>query len=450
MNPAPPVINIMAASLREPGRDRHAVRSFRAWTPVSDYHLSMVFQPEVDPLPGLRDELLRWLLRDALPLWERHGIDWSSGGYFENITFDPGTERFAAAGDVRRGRVVARQIYVFETGRRLGWRPRSANPVIHGCDYLFSRLHDGDGVFHTAVEAGSGRPRAPFSLYEHAFYLYALAQVNDTLAGRYPIGATAAACLGKLRRDRGRTRGGFEESDPPTLPLKSNPHMHLLEAALAWLATAGDAAREPWVCLAQEVVDLCLARFIDAPSGAVREYFDADWRPIAGDAGRLVEPGHQFEWAWLLLQWAASEHCPAVQRPACHAAAVALVNLAERHGVDPVRGVAFNELWDDLRPKDRDAKLWPQTERIKAWCAMLVHATVPAEAERARRHLTAAIHGLMQYFDAEPAGLWQEVLRADGRFTAEPCKASSFYHIVCAIQTVAGSLRTGPGSAVDR
>ena len=31
--------------------------------------------------------------------------------------------------------------------------------------------------------------------------------------------------------------------------------------------------------------------------------FDADWRPLAGLTGRLVEPGHQFEWAWLLERW---------------------------------------------------------------------------------------------------------------------------------------------------
>ena len=411
----------------------------------------MVFLPEIDSLTGLRAELLRWLVNDALPLWERHGIDWSNGGFFETIAFDPAAGSFAAAGDVRRGRVVARQIYVFETGRRLGWQPKAANPVDHGCHYLFSRLHDGGGVFHTAVEATTGRPRAPFSLYETAFYLYALAQVKGTLSQRFPIGATAIACLGHLRRRWGRPRGGFEESDPPSVPLKSNPHMHLLEAALAWTEAVDDAQGEPWVQLARELVDLCLEHFIDPPSGAVREYFDADWRPFAGDAGRLVEPGHQFEWAWLLLHWAASERCPAGQRAACRTAASRLVDLAEHCGVDAVRGVACNELWDDLSAKDLNARLWPQTERVKAWCAMLENAPTGAAADRARRHLAAAIRGLMHYFVAAPAGLWQEVLRADGTFTTEPCKASSFYHIVCAIQTVDRTLRAAlPGAANER
>lgn len=400
---------------------------------------------EIDPLTGLRDGLLSWLLRDALPVWERHGVDWRSGGYFETLRFDRDARSFTAVGDTRRGRVVARQIFVFEAGRRLGWQPTATSPVIHGCEYLFSRMHHGDGLFHSAVEATSGRPNAPFSLYEQAFYLYALAQVNGTLADRFAIGATATACLRQLRHGWGRTRGGFEESAPPSLPLKSNPHMHLLESALAWTEVTDGAEREPWINLAQELVDLCLEYFIDPHSGALREYFDADWRPIAGDAGHLVEPGHQFEWAWLLMQWAASAHCPAAQRVVCHAAAAKLVDLAERWGVDAGRGVAFNELWDDMRAKDLEAKLWPQTERVKAWCALLGVARSAAAVDRARRQLAAAIRGLTKYFIAEPAGIWHEVMRGDGTFTAEACKASSFYHIVSAIQTLERTLcpRTG-------
>jgi mannose-6-phosphate isomerase len=399
---------------------------------------------EIDSLTGLRDDLLRWLMHDALPLWERHGVDWAAGGYFETIAVERATGTLTAAGDVRRGRVVARQIFVFETGRRLGWQPKSTSPVIHGCDYLFSRLHEGDGVFHTAVHAATGEPSAPFSLYETAFYLYALAQVTGTLAHRFAIDATATGCLRRLRHRWGRTRGGFEESDPPSLPLKSNPHMHLLEAALAWTEATDGTAREPWLNLAQELVNLCLEHFIDPDSGVLREYFDAEWRPIAGDAGRLVEPGHQFEWAWLLMQWAASPHCPATQRPVCQAAAAKLVDLAERWGVDAGRGVAFNELWDDMRVKDLEAKLWPQTERVKAWCALLEAAPTAAAMDRASRQLTAAIQGLQKFFITEPSGIWHEVMRGDGTLTAEPCKASSFYHIVSAIQTVERTLRAAP------
>jgi mannose-6-phosphate isomerase len=267
--------------------------------------------------------------------------------------------------------------------------------------------------------------------------------VHGELSPEYPTFETASTCLTLLRQGWGKSIGGFEESSPPSLPLKSNPHMHLLEAALAWIESTEKVRgvqppedQAPWLQLAAELCDLCLTRFIDARTGAVHEFFDEGWRPMSDDSGRIVEPGHQFEWAWLLMQWAAVAQCPVAQRQACVDAAVRLVNLGETFGVDPIRGVAFNELWDDMTPKDASAKLWPQTERVKAWCAMLRCAQSAEQLQRARDRLRHSILGLLRYLDFEATGLWHEVLLPDGTFTREPCKASSFYHIVGAIETL--------------
>jgi mannose/cellobiose epimerase-like protein (N-acyl-D-glucosamine 2-epimerase family) len=391
--------------------------------------------PSIGTVISLHDELLGWLRDQALPLWNQHGVDRRGGGYFENLGF--GADRhIEASGSVRRGRVVARQIYVFDLGQQLGWRTDLSSPVTHGCDYLFSRMHAGDGVFHTALDAATSVPNAPFSLYEQAFYLFALSRLSIAHADRYPVAETALRCLERLRREFGRAQGGFEESDPPSLPLKSNPHMHLLEAALAWIDVTDGAARRPWTDLAHELVGLCLTRFMDAQSGALREYFDHDWRPIQDDSGRIVEPGHQFEWAWLLLRWSSYPSLDESERRACVEAAKRLLDIGEKWGVDPVRGVAVNEIWDDLNIKDSAAKLWPQTERVKAWCAMLVAARSVADAEHASQRIAAAADGMAKYIRAESAGLWSEVLFADGTFESSPSKASSFYHVACAIDVL--------------
>jgi mannose-6-phosphate isomerase len=403
-------------------------------------------------LQELREQLLNWLKSHALPLWEIHGVDRTLGGYFESIEFDHDRRTFESRGEIRRGRVVARQMYVFHAGRELGWECHGADPLRHGCDYLFSHLKRDDGHFHTAVEAISRAPIGRFSLYESAFYLFALATVYGSLGHAYPIYESASAFLEHLRAGWGKSNGGFEESSPPSLPLKSNPHLHLLEAALAWVdATAGSPLQTPWVRLAEEIVALSLSRFIDPRIGAVREFFDASWTPMPDASGRIVEPGHQFEWSWLLMKWARSAQCPDSMRDACRLASIRLVELGERFGVDPVRGVAFNELWDDMTPKDASAKLWPQTERVKAWCAVVEDRTGLAglglaglgpaglglvEGDSACRSLVQAIQGLQRYLEIEPLGLWQEVLSADGTFSCEPSKASSFYHIVNAIEAL--------------
>ena len=390
---------------------------------------------KVAQLEKLREQLLQWLRTHSLPLWEIHGVDRSLGGYFESLAFNPERQAFEPHGEMRRGRVVARQIFVFQTGRALGWECSSPDPVMHGCDYLFSHMRREDGLFHTALDARTRAPRGAFSLYESAFYLFALATVYRS-SGQYPVYETASRFLELLRAGWGRLNGGFDESRPVSLPLQSNPHMHLLEAALAWIdATEQMPGRQAtWVSLAEEIVALALSRFMDS-RGTLREFFDESWAPMPDDSGRIVEPGHQFEWAWLLLQWAASRHAGSSQRQACRQAATRLVDTAERFGVDPHRGVAFNELWDDMTPKDASAKLWPQTERVRAWCAVLHGCTTREEGDRASRSLIEAVLGLQRYLDIEPKGLWHETLLADGTFTREPTKASSFYHIVGAIQT---------------
>ena len=73
---------------------------------------------------------------------------------------------------------------------------------------------------------------------------------------------------------------------------ESNPHMHLMEACLAWAEIGKDTGWAQW---ATRLADLALHRFIRAGSGALGEAFAADWRPAPGLAGRIVEPGHQFE-----------------------------------------------------------------------------------------------------------------------------------------------------------
>jgi mannose/cellobiose epimerase-like protein (N-acyl-D-glucosamine 2-epimerase family) len=310
-------------------------------------------------------------------------------------------------------------------------------------------LYLGDGFFHTSVDAGTPVSGGSFSLYEQAFYLFALARLNATAAARYPIEATAVRCLERLRADYGKAIGGFEESSPPGLPLKSNSHLHLLEAALEWIDVAPDGNRAEWIELVREIVGLCLARFCDGATGAIREYFDLEWRPVPGDEGRIVQPGHQFEWAWLLLHWAGSVHSTVPERAMCRAAARRLINIGECWGVDMSRGVAINEIWDDMAPKELAAKLWPQTERVKAWCAMLDVADSVAESEQACNKIVVAARGLARYLRTEVPGLWHEVCGANGGFPPGPSKASSLYHVVRAIEVLRRTASVRLASVLD-
>ena len=160
---------------------------------------------------------------------------------------------------------------------------------------------------------------------------------------------------------------------------------------------------------------LALSRLIDDGDGALREVFDADWQPLQGEAAR-IEPGHQFEWAWLLVRWGRARGNWRGQ-----AAARQLFTIG-RLGFDDRRGVIVNSLRTDLSAKDSGARLWPQCEYLKA-------ALVLDQSDAALE----AANSLFAFADMAAGGVWRERMRADGSFIDEPAPATSLYHLYLAI-----------------
>jgi mannose/cellobiose epimerase-like protein (N-acyl-D-glucosamine 2-epimerase family) len=373
-----------------------------------------------DSLRREHDALMTWLVEHALPLWWGVGADHKQGGFFEQIGQDG-----RIIDGPRRVRVSARQIYSFAKGREFGWNGPVA-AIEHGLNYLLGKGKTPGGCFRSVVAPDGSSVGRDFDLYDNAFGLFGLAAACRAGIRTQDMTSTAKEVLGLLRRDYGNPRGGFEENNPRTLPLKANPHMHLLEAALAWIELA-PSDRE-WNTLADEIAELCFAKFIEPTNGCVREYFDHAWMPAEGDAGRIAEPGHQFEWAWLLSRWSRLRN-----RGDALAAARTLVSIGERFGVDPSRGVAFGEIWTDLTPKDAMARLWPQTERIRGWLKMAALGHAAAERDAAFGKAADAASVLRKYLETPIPGLWRDRMDASGKFIEEPAPASSLYHIVGAI-----------------
>lgn len=383
-----------------------------------------------------RSQFLDWFRTQAMPLWTTAGVDRAQGGFAEKLD-----AQGHPVDEPRRTRVVARQLYVWAVAENLGWPHDTSDLIAHGLDFLLNRLLQADGTFASSVTPQGEVVNAQFDLYEQAFALFAMATVYRRRPEAHAdLLAVSTRLLAALRAGWGHPQGGFEESRPRTLPLRANPHMHLFEAALQWAealqgaqATQSDqAVQAPWWALADELAELALKHMVDAPSGLLTELFDGDWHPMPGDDGTLVEPGHQFEWGWLLVRWGRLR-----QRPDALAAAQRMVTLAEARGVCTQRGVAINSMGTDCAWRDANAKLWPQTERIKAWAIMASLASDTREASRSLDHCSAAIVGLMGYLRRPLAGAWHESLDAQGAWSTEPVRASSLYHVVCALETVA-------------
>jgi mannose/cellobiose epimerase-like protein (N-acyl-D-glucosamine 2-epimerase family) len=365
----------------------------------------------------LRDRLKTWATATAYPLWWEVGADHVKGGFFEKIDLEG-----QAIDGPRRGRVLPRQIYAYAIAGQLGWEGPWRAAVEHGLTFYLSAYRRPDGLFRTLVGPDGETLDETADLYDQAFAIFALAAVAKALPTRAEEAkAVAVEVHERLVAERKHPVAGFHQSNPPTAPLQSNPHMHLFEAMLAWAEIDGDPA---WRALADEIAQLALTKFIHAETGMVREFYDLDWNPAPGVEGRICEPGHQFEWGWLLLRWG-----KIASRADATAAALRMLEAAEANGTDFARGVAINALLDDLSIHDDGARLWPQTERIKA-------AVLAAEVTGDTKYwnmAAGAAEGLLAYLRTPVPGLWRDKYQPDETFVEEPAPASSFYHIVLGV-----------------
>jgi mannose/cellobiose epimerase-like protein (N-acyl-D-glucosamine 2-epimerase family) len=364
------------------------------------------------------DALSSWLVQRAYPCWYSRGIDHARGGFHESLRLDG-----EPSGETRRARLYPRQIYAFSVARELGWSGPAADAVRQGLEALLADYRRPDGLYRSLV-APNGAPLVErAALYDQAFVLLGFASAHRAL-GEPSACDGARELLARIEATLRNPSGGFEESAPRSLPLLANSHMHLLEACLEWTELDQDG---PWSDLAEEIVELALRRFHDEARGFIREFFDGDWTPVPSADADVVEPGHQYEWAWLLLRWSQRVH-----NPRAHQLALALIDRAEDRGVDPTRDVAINALFGDGRVRDARARLWPQTERIKATC---LAGRITGQARYADI-AAAATRSLMKYLDTPTPGLWRDMMDERGAFVEQFAPASSFYHIVSAVRAM--------------
>lgn len=368
--------------------------------------------PALDTIAEAQTHARRWLFDHAAPLWSTAGV--CSDGLF--------AERLSVKGEriimPRRLMVQARQIFSFITIGALGWKGNWREIVENAVNILVTRgLHQGNQFIHAFDEA-TGISDSRCDLYDHAFALFALAYAGKAL-NRPAYFDLAGIVMDRMDVAWRRPEGGFWEGEISACPpYRQNPHMHMFEASWALYSATGEGR---WKQLMHELADLFRTKFQDSETGAVTEYFDQSWLPFNGKEGRLAEPGHCMEWAWLFEKaFPDGSGIPTADR---------LVDFGRWVGICHKRGVAINEVFLDGTVADAAARLWPQTERLKIAVARYTRLRTNEEA----REVIAAYRGLVPYLDTPQCGVWYDRWLADGSWVQQDAPASSFYHIVCSV-----------------
>ncbi len=360
--------------------------------------------------------LRTWLGNHALPLWWELGADHARGGFHEAIDLEG-----RPVAHPHRARSIARQAFSYCEAGQLGWEGPWDEAANHALLYLRNHFVRSDGTINSIVDLDRRCRDARFELYNQAFALLAYASAHAAFGEGAGWRQMAVQLRTTLEEKYAHPVAGFIE-DPSGL--QANPHMHLLEAALAWIALDPDPG---WRRMADSLVALCVEKMIEKKTGALREFFAADWTPAPGIAGSICEPGHHYEWAFLLYRWADYTHSP---RPD---AASRLIVFADAHGIDPGRAVAINAVLIDGSVHDPVARLWAQAERIRAYRI----------DGRDDAQIAGAVAALLRFLDLKKPGLWFDRLDASGKFVEEPARATSLYHIMGAVSELTATLSAG-------
>lgn len=374
------------------------------------------------PVPGglpekdaYRRRVRHWLFEEAMPLWSTTGVDREAGGFFEALSLDG-----RPLSKPKRVRTMARQVYSFAKAAELGWEGPADELIDHGITFLSEHAWTPRGGWVRTLYPDGNVADPVEDAYDQAFVLLALAHA---LKAGHPqareLGEATFAFIDTHLADH--EHGGFLEAPGECEVRRSNPHMHLLEAFLAWHRVTKEKV---YLDRASKIVGLLRNRFFDPETWTLGEYFTRDWRTLPGERGMLTEPGHHFEWAWLLGQYADASGDEAVRGYGRK-----LYATANANGINRLTGLAFATVTRDGRPVDTMSRSWPQTEAVKA--AIALDST---DGPDMKPEIEMRLERLFRWhIEPARAGLWIDQIDARGKARADNVPASILYHMVCAV-----------------
>lgn len=305
-----------------------------------------------------------------------------------------------------RAMACARQLYVFASLIDDPAFPAAAERAAALFRSLQSHFHDAEhgGWFYSIDPHGAPLDQRK-DLYTHAFIIFACAhywaKVREPLVESV-LNAALQVVLEQFSAGNGLYEASLEQdwSSLGSGPLQ-NPLMHLAEAFLATLSVREDPTVQ---CALLALTDGMQQHFIEPVHNVMLE------KP-RGAVDNWFEPGHQFEWLFLLAS------SPLLRDTALHGSLDRAFGFAEQVGVDPQTGAVCGMLAPDGTLRDGTQRIWAQAEYLRALTLR------PEGAERVQRQLLA----LQQRFLY--TGGWYECRDGQGNVSREDMPSTTPYHL---------------------
>ena len=365
-----------------------------------------------------------WLLDHLTSFWRKHAVD-PGGGFFDGL--DGANQPIPG---VRTTLVQARLTYVFSHAAILG-DTASLAVAKHGFGFLTRACRNPKtGGWYRSVNPDGSVADPAMDAYDHAFVIFSMAWYFRASADPVAVELANSTAMFMDTYLSDSLHGGFQEEYLPgqtelKLPRRQNPHMHLLEAYLAMHeALFPDAgATSIWLERAGRMVALFQRFFFDRTTGSLGEYFDEKFNPAPGKRGDLREPGHHFEWVWLLWRYYALTKDASVIEPAQR-----LYAFGAAHGVDTAGkapGIAFDGVDREGHLVAATKLLWPQTEYVKACTARWEWFG----EEAALTEAALVMRRIRSHFLRNDGASWHNQLSRDGAPMQTTVPTRVLYHL---------------------
>ncbi|VVP95960.1 Cellobiose 2-epimerase [Pseudomonas fluorescens] len=366
-------------------------------------------QPE---LTALFASVQQHFLNVIVPLWQ--GPGWNVDMALPYEALDAGHQPLPP--QRYRAMACARQLYLFAS--LIGQVPAAEERAAALFRSLQRHFHDAEhgGWFYSIDSHGKPLDQRK-DLYTHAFILFACAHYWDKV--REPLVESVLNAALEVIARRFATGDGLYEAclDRDWITLETgplqNPLMHLAEAFLATLSVREDLAVQ------RALVELCTAmqkRFIHAQHGVLME------KPL-GAVDNWFEPGHQFEWYFLL------ESSDVLRGSKLHASLERAFAFTEQRGVEPQTGAVAAMLEPTGQTRDATQRIWAQAEYLRA-------LTLRPDSEAAVQRQLQALH--QQFLHA---GGWHECRDEQGDVSRRDMPSTTPYHLATCYAGLAEYLR---------
>ena len=362
----------------------------------------------------LSNDFFRIFTDKTLLFLVEHGWDIKYGGLFETLD----SQGKNGPEDFRRVMVHARQLFVFSRWTRVTGDKAFERMADKIFEYLTASFWDADYGGWCSRVALDGKP-LDFTkdLYAHAFVLFGLLHYAEYIK-KNEAEAWIEKTITVLQQRFLRSDGSYKEqmnryfSDMAGNQRSQNPHMHLLEAALA-LSTRYESSQ--YNALVASLSKLFDDKFLDRRKLIIHEYLNNSFYPDK-EIGHIIEPGHHYEWAWL-LNWTAET----LNQPELRGLGARILSKSLEFGWD----FEFDGVFDQVNATNlsilkNSKRLWPILELIKALCVY--------PNERNLVYLKNCLETVLEHYLKE-TGTWIERYTQDWQVLSDKMPVSSAYHL---------------------